>query len=208
MGRMKSSVFVITINLLISINLWGAADTTHLHTTQDTIALLKSSVAINFIAKADLVIEGRVISATGFMPDKGRVFTSAIVQITKMFKGTVKDSLVELVYYGGSCDGIILIDARGGFGLSKDMEGIFALLDNKTDNKLAKGLQSYFEPIEYIKYLPENIRGPGNHTAYWAGNTYDDLEKEVFQPIEAITRQKRKVFGQNMFERPRQSQRH
>jgi len=167
--------------------------------SQDNTLLLKSTVFNKCINDADLVIEGRVLSATGYRISTGQIYTSVIVKITKLFKGSITDSVVELVYYGGVSDSFAVFSS-GGFSLSKGMEGIFAMQDNKTVSKLTKGPASYFEPILYVKYIDKKYRGPGNHPAFWKGLTFDNLEKDLFEPIEAITKTPRKVLGLNMFE--------
>ncbi len=57
------------------------------------------------VAKADAVIEGMVIETKGYdSKDKSTIYTSALVRVSKIFKGTVSDIIIELVFEGGYTD--------------------------------------------------------------------------------------------------------
>lgn len=161
----------------------------------------KSKQIHDFISKADVIAEGRVISSTGFELEGKGIYTSAIIKITKLFRGSASDSVIELVYQGGMVNGILDINVGGKLALSKGNEGIFAASENNTGIKLAKGLKSYIKPIEYIMYIDRKYVGDGNHIASCNGVTYDNLEAEVFEKLEEITGKPRNVFGPNMFEK-------
>jgi hypothetical protein len=154
------------------------------------------------VTKSDLVIEGLVESVTGFRANKGNIYTSVIIRITKLFKGTVSDSIIEVIVDGGTADSILVMVSHG-LILSTGMEGIFLLSPNQTEVKYAKEVKSFiplYGERSYIGYHPE-IYMVAHHVATCKGVTYDDLEKDLFEPIEAVTKTPRKVMGLNMFER-------
>jgi hypothetical protein len=91
-----------------------------------------------------------------------------------------------------------------GVNLGRSDEGIFLLSDNKSGNSIAKGMASYVEPSGESGYVlyHARLKLPGNHYVVGRNLVCDDVEKDVFQRIEAATGQKRKVLGPNVFERP------
>jgi len=164
--------------------------------------LAKDNALERWIAKADLIIEGRVLSTETFMGENPHeAFTSAQIKVTKIFKGTLNDSIVEFVFMGGYYKGGVVLSSQA-VNLGPLDEGIFLLSENKSGNTIAKGMASYIEPhgeISCILYHAK-LKLPGNHYAVGGGFVCDDLEKDLFQRIEAATGQKRKILGPNIFE--------
>jgi hypothetical protein len=159
--------------------------------SQDSI--LETNVKIS-----DLIVEGKVISSRGFKSRKSQIFTSATIRVSKVFKGQISDTLIELVFYGGQYENTVAI-VSDGFEISDGEEGIFFLKHNTTFANYRKELLSYEPeglPISYHDW-PYMV---AHHMATSQGVTYDDLEKDLFQRIESATGQKRKVFSPNMFE--------
>jgi hypothetical protein len=71
-----------------------------------TIVFFNVSFAQNYaleerVKQSDIVIEGEVIKAEGFSVDSVAIYTSAIVRISKIFKGNISDSTIEVVLIGG-----------------------------------------------------------------------------------------------------------
>jgi hypothetical protein len=145
------------------------------------------------VLHSEVIIEGHSIGVKCFKA-RGRIYTSDLIKITKIFKGDISDSTIELIFEGGQVDGIGEFSEDGG-DPDISVEGVFFLHINQTDVKLKPELQSY-SPDYCIGYHN------GIHRAVWGDVPYDDMEKDIFQVIEATTGQKRKVLGPNMFELP------
>jgi hypothetical protein len=144
----------------------------------------------SLVKNSDLVIEAHVLSTKGFKTNSG-IYTSATVRILKLFKGTINDSIIEVVSEFGQVDGEGVFPSDGGwFALGPEEEGLLFLNVNTTVNKLKENLPSY---------VPSH--GKASLIRY-SGNTAVGLEKGLFADIEAVTGQKRKVLGLNEFERP------
>ncbi|MDB5282311.1 MAG: hypothetical protein JWO06_1386 [Bacteroidota bacterium] len=157
------------------------------------------------VTKSNLVIEGQVIAVKCFH-HKDNIYTSAVIKISKIFKGYINDSVVELVFLGGVTDSDALI-ISGGLILNTGMAGIFFVENNRPEISLVKSIASYwptFGSRSYIGYHEESYM-VAHHIATCVGIAYDDLEKDLFQPIEAITKIPRKVLGPNMFEQKPQT---
>jgi hypothetical protein len=160
------------------------------------------------INKSDVVIEGEVINqprTDGFLldPKSTTVFTSIIIRVSKIFKGDIKDTIIELVNEGGTIPGGpfkgVQSGADGSF-IGKGYEGIFFLRPNNTSIQSGKNIQSflllYFN--SYIVYA--NPMRSKYHTTYFDGEKITDFEKGLYEPIEAITDTPRKVVGLMPFE--------
>jgi hypothetical protein len=169
---------------------------------QETNASKPTSISLEKnVSQADLIVEGHVVSTKVFT-DKGNAYTSAIIRITKVFKGNTSDSAIELIYAGGIADSIA-VRVTHGLGLSPGMEGVFFLRENKSDAKFVNGMKSFkavYGRKSYIEYH-DQAHMVAHHTATCVGVAYDDLENDLFKPIEATTGISRKVIGPNMFER-------
>lgn len=152
----------------------------------------------NPMRPSDVIIEGHVIEGKSFKT-RTSIYTSVTIRILKIFKGNITDSLIEVVEEGGSIDGQQLDINDGTVGASLNDEGIFFLDSNKTGATLKSNLLSYSLASSFIGYRFGPVR-VGNHLATCKGVTYDDIEKDLYEPIEAATGQKRKVLGKNGFE--------
>jgi hypothetical protein len=152
------------------------------------------------VKEASLIVEGEVIGTT--CSDKAYIVTFARIKISKVFKGSTLDSIIEIALNGGYCNGYASIISNG-LMLGKGREGVFLLVPNNTGNTADKSLASYVVQdgrYGYIGYhhKPEMV---ANYVATCINITYEDLETELFQRIEKATGQERKVVGQNSFEK-------
>ena len=160
------------------------------------------------VNKADAIIEGTVISevmrgANGFIGPQGNVFSSVEIKISKIFKGEIKDTIIELVMDGGTYPSGEHKgwSANTSYGwLFKGYEGVFFLRKNNSDIQSGKKLQSFF----YLRGLTTAFgyqHNPSGFPIVFNGeNKFYDLEKEFFQKIESITHIPRKVLALNSFE--------
>ncbi len=157
------------------------------------------------ISQSDVVIEGKGISGKPFRVN-GNIYTAVTVNVSKIFKGDLSDTIIEIVYEGGcmmkdTTGGKIAIEqcvtlSDGGFGISPGSDGVLLLRTNNTA-RLDPKLHSYMM-YYYIKYH-HGGEMVAHHIATSRGVTYDDLEKDLFQHIEAATKTPRKVIKLNSF---------
>jgi len=154
------------------------------------------------VGHSDLVIEGEVINTKSFRNNGGNIYTAVNIRVTKIFKGAINDSMIELILQEGGTDSMIVVVSNK-LSLEKGMEGIFLLSNNGTKVSLNNAFQSYvplYGVRSYIEYH-DRIHMFAHHIATCRGVAYDDLENDLFKPIEALTGVPRKVLGLNMFER-------
>jgi hypothetical protein len=162
------------------------------------------------INKSDIVVEGVVINDTradGFLGSKGNVFTSVIIRVSKVFKGEIKDTIIELVIEGGTRpSGQFKGYQTGSMGgyIGKDYEGLFFLRTNNSTIQSRKNVQSYF--LLYFNSYIVYDSYKWVHTAAVDGKSTEDFEKDIYKPIEAITGTPRKVIGLMPFEEAAEKQ--
>ena len=161
---------------------------------------------------ADVILEGIIISTEGSkMMGTGQIYTSAIIRISKIFKGEVNDTIVELIFKGG----------RDSTGLQADLgtpirgvgnEGIFFLQKNNKIHSGVKDILSFTHLCSTNTMITYDANYMYSDNKYQAndggpyyprgkGEHYKDLEKELYPKIETLTGQKRKVMGLNGFEK-------
>jgi len=165
----------------------------------------KTSGLESVINQSDVVIEGKGIAGKHFRVN-GNIYTAVTVNVSKIFKGAISDTLIEVVYEGGcmmkdTSGGGIAIEqcvtvSDGGFGVSPGSDGVLLLHANNTA-RLDPKIHSYMM-YDYIKYH-HGGEMVAHHVATSRGVTYDDLEKDLFQRIEAATKTPRKVIKLNSF---------
>lgn len=77
------------------------------------------------IQNATYIFEGEVISSQSFLPDKPKViFTSHVIKVSKVLKGTFPDDEVEVITVGGNFGGVRQ-DITHNLELQKGWEGLF-----------------------------------------------------------------------------------
>ena len=166
-----------------------------------TSSSLKYPTLDEKVSKANAIIEGFVVSTRGFEnEEKTAIYTSATIRISKIFKGTIADSTIELVFEGGMYNGKRQILTHS-FAVDKGNDGIFFIKANTSTAVWVDRSYSYIHLMGtsgYIKYHHDSV----NHPATCPGGVfYADLEKDLFQAIEAITKVPRKTLAPNIFER-------
>jgi hypothetical protein len=154
------------------------------------------------VNKSDAVVEGIVINQTrgeGFRGSKGNIFTPAVIRITKVFKGDIKDTIIELISDGGMTSSGSQTSSMWGL-VFKGYQGIFFLRENNSSIQSGLYTKSYLFVYEnsYIYY--STIPRSTFHSAYFEGKNIEDFENILYKPIEAITGTPRKVIGLMPFE--------
>ena len=159
---------------------------------------------------SSLIIEGKVIKKECFYSNdkkgNGSIYTNAKIKVSKLFKGTLKDTVVDIIYKGGgiaygNIEKVVHVDH--GFSAGLGDEGVFLLIPNNL-GLLADTSLSYvlaYGRLGFVQYHPYEF-----NTASCFNIPYGDVEKEVLQEIESITGQKREVLGLNMFEKKKSDQ--
>jgi hypothetical protein len=200
---MKSILFFfITLSALLICSKSSAQnqkDSAYIHNYNQSSLIYK-------VNKSDIVVEGRVINLKYFNNDRNTI--SAIIRISKLFKGNVSDTTLELVFDGGvrtitlpdNTTKLIGYDQTYSFSVQKGDEGVFLLNDNKTGRQLQKDLQSYIVTDVWLNDILYSQKKGEHYIASCEGAVFKDVEKDVFQVIESTTGQKTKVLSQNSFE--------
>jgi hypothetical protein len=151
------------------------------------------------VSNANVIIEGLVLETKGFKDvGSGAIYTSALIRVLKIFKGSPSDTIIELIFIGGRSENDFQVVSHA-FHVGKGASGIYFLKFNNTGILLRRGISSYIPsngPSCFIEYHYD----PFNHPATAYGTYYDNIEKDILQPIKALTGQKRKVMGLNSFE--------
>ncbi len=151
------------------------------------------------VKKSDVIVEGKVVEVNCFDIKDVRRILYAKIRITKMLKSEIADSFIYLITDGGICNGAYII-ASDGFVISPKDEGIFLLMKDTSTLKYSLPVQLYYPFLGQKSFIGYNQYYPVGHRAYGFTTPYDDIETELFQHIESITGQKRKILGLNMFE--------
>ncbi len=77
------------------------------------------------INSADYIFEGEVIRSDGYWAtDKDYIYTSATIDIKKIFKGTLQCGKVELITDGGQVGDSVEIQISHNLNLAKGMKGV------------------------------------------------------------------------------------
>lgn len=132
------------------------------------------------IDNATSIFEGQVISQTSYWnDDKTHIYTSNIVTVYKVLKGTPSYSKVEVITKGGTVGDMMEVVSHS-LALKVGDAGIFTAIPNTakiiTPNKLVK-LKTYAGVQGFIKYDLEK------GTAKDAFNTYKSVSKEVYPKV-------------------------
>jgi hypothetical protein len=152
------------------------------------------------VEKSDVIIEGQVINTRGFENvEKTSIYTSATIRISKIFKGSIVDSTIEIVFEGGKLGDKRQILTHA-FYIDKGRDGVFFLKANTSSAVLGDKSNSYILPMGTSSYI-EYHHDPVNHPATSPGSSYNDIEKDLFQRIEAITKVPRIIVSASIFDR-------
>jgi hypothetical protein len=91
---------------------------------------------------SDLVIEGKVLECQSFWnSDRTQIFTSNLIQLSKIFKGDIVGDKVEIITKGGQVDDQFSIVSHQ-TQFNTGMEGIFFCKKSKESSGLKKSENS------------------------------------------------------------------
>lgn len=151
------------------------------------------------IENAPYIFEGKVSSKETYEKG-GSIYTSYLVEVQTIFKGNITSNEVEIIIEGGfTVDKGLVISHE--LRLEVGNEGIFfcgksANANPKnSNNRLHLGI--YNTPQGFIQKI---VEPNGDITARDYFHSYQELEQEVYQKIENLTKQKRRKIGLNLEE--------
>ena len=125
--------------------------------------------------KAELVIEGEVVSQKSFWnADRTNIYTSHIIRVYKVFKGTTQEKQLELITQGGSV-GLTKHLLSTALELYKGQQGVFFLMNEQeirtTPFNLNLRTRAYASQQGFVKY---NLQ-EGSATDVF--NTYSSVQR-------------------------------
>jgi hypothetical protein len=150
---------------------------------------------------SDLVVEGKVIECQSYWnADHTQIFTSNLIELSKIFKGNLIGDKVEIITKGGIVDDRFSIVSHQTKFIS-GMEGVFfCRLVSKTQT-LGKSenlaYQLYSNELGFVQYYHEEF----NPSAADKTNKYKNIQLEIYNNIVLSSRQPIKKISQNTFEK-------
>lgn len=148
------------------------------------------------IEKSTTVLEGKVVSQTSYWDEtKTYIYTSNVVEVYKLFKGKLNTDKVEVITRGGIV-GDRMERVTNMLELKIGETGVFTAVDNMvnlvTSANLTK-LNTYAGIQGFIKY------DLSNSSAKDMFNKYNNITKEVYSKIVALTHNKFKTIKKAPF---------
>ncbi len=141
---------------------------------------------------SDVVLEGKILSKHAFWDEERKlIYTANIVEVYKIFKGNLGNSQIEILTFGGEIDG------KGQYHsdeikFGEGNEGIFFCKYHEIDKK--NQLMPCHLPISY-NFDKVNFPITDTH------NKYENLENEVYMPIEMGCKSQRVSIAKNTWEK-------
>ena len=163
------------------------------------------------IQSAELVFEGRVISDSSFWNfNETAIYTIKYVLVTKEFKGNFTTDTVKIIRQesGATVGGVIQqIKDNGSLVLYNGTEGIFFCQPMSPELFMQiKGNGIYQINLRYncdgfigISCLPKMLPNMPRASSC-DGMSFDDIKKELYEPIEKITGKDYRQLRQNCLE--------
>jgi hypothetical protein len=150
---------------------------------------------------SDLVVEGKIVECQSFWnSDQTQIFTSNLVQLSKVFKGNVVGEKIEIITKGGMVDdrfSIVSHEAK----LKSGMEGIFFCKVAKKSPSLEKtGKTAYHlssSELGFIQFYSEQFNPPAADKT----TKYKNVEAEIYNNIILSARQPVRQITPNTFEK-------
>lgn len=147
----------------------------------------------NRINESNLIIEGKVVKKRSFWDDQQHnIFTANEIEVYKSFKGEIKTTKIEILTRGGTV-GLEAQEDHPSLQVNIGNVGIFLLTFNKENVSLnLKPGTSIYQPTAgpqgFIKYDKD---AGGARDQFFS---YENIEVDLYQRIEKVTREKRKIL--------------
>gem|GEM_PF-1163032 len=145
---------------------------------------------------SDIVVEGKVVSTEGFLDEEGNViYTSNIIKVGKVFKGSIQGSEIEIITLGGKVGQKVGIVSHG-HTFETGTEGVFFCRDasNTKYPSLAQTPNPHYTitGIEggFIAFLHDDA----NPKAVDKFAAYNNISKDVYEKIILTAREPIKIL--------------
>ncbi|MBS1618017.1 MAG: hypothetical protein JST76_05840, partial [Bacteroidetes bacterium] len=145
---------------------------------------------------ADAVVEA-VVENISCIENKTGIYAIATLRLTKTFKGNENDSVLQATYPGGFCNGDYAIVSHG-ISLHKGQDGLFFLHSDSSGSKSDTLPTDYHLSLVITYHHGASVLD--HHIASYRGVAWDDLERDLLRPIEAITKKPRHILAPAPFE--------
>ena len=147
------------------------------------------------VSNADLIVEGKVQQSKSIKDSKGDIYTINTVEIAALLKGKLNSTTIDVITWGGETDTEIQTWSHF-LSLKKDDYGIFTLHHNRELSEFDKDntFSIYSDSQGFIKFQDDEN---GYTSAIDPFSNYADIEKECYQKIEKITKQKISFLNSN-----------
>lgn len=147
------------------------------------------------ITHATTVFEGKVLDKKCFSdPSDGMIYTAYLVKAYTLFKGDVPGDTIELVAQGGQIGhrGVIV---SHGTAFGRGEKGLFFCIDNTWPSLFGSptvaSFQVYAGPQGFIRYRNKPHEPPARDMFH----IYQNIEEQLFQPLEDFTGMERKKLS-------------
>lgn len=145
--------------------------------------------------EAQKVYEGKIISQRSFWnTSRTKIFTAHQVQVSKAFKGNI-EPIEEFVTHGGTIDGLTHYYFHGKSFAIED-EGIFFCKTYANSSTPADDFVMIKGQDGFIQYNKSSF----DFQAFDHSKTYQNLQREVINPIELASHSTTQTYSQNHFE--------
>jgi len=149
---------------------------------------------VSKVKSSPIVIEGMVIeNGRGYYPKSRGIWTSQLVEVTRIFKGEIEQEVIEVIVHGGELGGVALSMSHGQLSLPpKGTSAVFFLRSpwetkDLLDGQMIDSLSPY--PVYYEHYYDPLSLYPNSSDYY---SFHRNIEKNTYQAIEKAAGQPRK----------------
>lgn len=148
------------------------------------------------VQNSSLVFEAKVLSKSSFWDtDRRHIYTSNLVSVYKVFKGELKNSVVEVITIGGIV-GNEMEKVSYGLELQEGSVGVFTCIPNNTKLPSASKnlrLRPYAEVQGFIRY------DLATGTARDVFKSYKNISAEIYPALQKLTHSGYKVMNKADF---------
>jgi hypothetical protein len=133
------------------------------------------------VQRSSLIVEGKVISQKSFWnPRHTMIYTSNKVEVFKIFKGSLRDTTIEVLTQGGSVDGVS-IEASDLLDLLTDETGIFFCFPNTISLRSPQSKKVLYDVYSSVQgFLHYNLI---DNTASAPFAEYRDISNRLYSEL-------------------------
>jgi len=175
---LKNSLYKLTLAVLITMGI----------SSETVVAQMYPVTLAERVSSSQVIIEGEVISKTSFWDAAHRnIYTSNIIEVYKVFKGSLAVAQVEIITEGGIV-GTEMHKVSHSLQLKKGDVGVFTCITNgikKENEGINSGYVSFRTYADKQGFLRYNL---DKKTATDVFNDYSDITKDVYPAITQLTK--------------------